>query len=135
MIVFPQNKIIPINAKFSGVDGDVSIEIFLEPFELSFEDYSENVNTSIRLDGIEISSSLNKLQGKKFDFPVNPDTGYIEGSIYFFSAHNPVDITSIIFGKLNDNKLPIKLYSSWVLEYENTGFKNFEKTVETHIVL
>jgi hypothetical protein len=132
---FPLDRIKPIHAEFSGDDRDVSIEIILEPFELSIEDYSENVDTSIRLDCIEISNILEELQGKLFQFPVNPDEGYIDGSVYFLSAHNPVDVTEIKFGKIHNNEIPIQLKTLWVLEFENTGFSDFETTINTKIKL
>ena len=85
---FPTAKVTPTKAKLSGQPGDVSIEIFLEPFELVFEDYSENVDTSIRLDSVNIPTEPKILEGKTFHFPVNPTPGYIDGSVYFFAAHN-----------------------------------------------
>ncbi|TOB14884.1 hypothetical protein CGK11_24915, partial [Vibrio parahaemolyticus] len=87
------------SAKISGVDGDVSLEIGIEPFELSLDDYSEKIETVISLNGINLPTELNELAGRTFTFPVNPDDGYIDGSVYFFAAHSPVDITEIKFGE------------------------------------
>ena len=132
---FPKARIKPIFGKLSGSDGDVSLEIMLESFELNTKDYSELLESSIRFDGIKISNTPEKIEGKTFNFPVNPDTGFIDGSIYFFTSHNPVDVSKIEFGKINGNKLPLKLFTNWVLEFEHTGFKNFEALIETHILL
>ncbi|TOB46260.1 hypothetical protein CGK04_24510, partial [Vibrio parahaemolyticus] len=63
----------------SGVDGDVSLEIGIEPFELSLDDYSEKIETVISLNGINLPTELNELAGRTFTFPVNPDDGYIDG--------------------------------------------------------
>lgn len=120
MDLFPIQKFKPLHAKISGVNGDVSIEIFFKLFELNLEDYSEVFDSSIRLDGIDIPIGPNELQNKSYGFPVNPEDGYIDGSIYFFSSHNPVDVTQLEFGKIAENKLPIKLCTEWVLEFENT---------------
>lgn len=70
-----------------------------------------------------------------FTFPVNPEDGYIDGSVYFFAAHSPVDITEIKFGESTNGKLPMTLESSWVLEFELTGFKNFHTTIKTYLKL
>lgn len=56
-------------------------------------------------------------------------------TIYFFASHNPVDVTKIEFGQIQEKQLPIKLYTEWVLEFENTGFKNLNTVVETTILL
>ncbi len=132
---FPIEKIKFIKAMFNGVDGDVSIEIKISPFELSVDGYSENVDTCIRLDSVVLPVDLNELENKVFTFSVNPSPGYIDGSIYFFSAHNPIDVTSIEFGEIVSGKLPITLETTWALEYELSEFKNFDKTIVTHIEL
>ena len=82
---FPIEKITVKKATLNGSSGDASIEIELEPFELDLDDYYESVNTSIRLDGINISVDPRELEGKEYRFPVNPDPGYIDGSIYFLA--------------------------------------------------
>ena len=132
---FPKDKIKPIRGKLSGANGDVSLEVELEPFEISIEGYSENVDSSIRLDGINIPLKPAEMEGRAYDFPANPEDGYIDGSIYLYAAHNPVDVTQIKFGSIKENKLPVKLITNWVLEFENTGFKNFETEIETNIEL
>ena len=135
MKTFPKDKILPIEGNLSNIDDYISLEIILKPFELSIDDYSEDVETSIRLDGINIPSNPNLLEEKEFNFPINPNEGYIDGSIYFFAAHNPVDVTKMTFGKIKDNKLPVTMYTNWVLEFEGTGFENFTCEIQTNIKL
>ena len=78
------------------------IEIPLEPFD--FQD--EPQETSVRMDFIKFAvSSWRQLPGREFRFPVNPEEGYIDGSIYLGHAHNPADTTRIAFGDLNGNVL------------------------------
>ncbi len=132
---FPKQKIRPQSGKLSGEDGNVSLEIFLSPFELELEDHSERVETSIRLDGIDIPASTAALEGKAFTFPVNPEAGYIDGSVYFFAAHHPVDVTRIAFGTITGSRLPVTLSTTWVLEFENSGFRHFQTDIETEIAL
>ena len=132
---FPIEKILPIKGKLTGQDGDASIEIFLEPFELSADGYSEQVETSVRMDTINIPVDPKTLEGNEYLFPVNPEPGYIDGSIYFFAAHNPIDVTKITFGKIERSSLPVNFECSWQLEFERTGFRNFESTVKSKIEL
>jgi len=132
---FPIEKLRFTNAKLSGIDGSISIEIGVAEFELSQDEYTENVDTCIKLEGINLPQDVANLAGKSFSFPVNPEEGYIDGSIYFFAAHNPVDVTEIKFGEVLNGKLTLLLETSWVLEFERTGFKNLNKTIQTYIEL
>jgi hypothetical protein len=132
---FPIEKVLFTSAVLNGTDGNVSIEISLAPFELSLDGYSENVDTHICLESIRIPANPLELEGKQFDFPVNPSPGYIDGSIYFFAAHNPVDVTSIRFGSIESGKMPLTLETVWVLEFEGTGYQNIGKTVAANIEL
>lgn len=132
---FPIEKIAFTKAVLKGTNGNASIEIGIAPFELSLDGYSETVDTLIRLDSVAISANPRELEGKKFTFPVNPSPGYIDGSVYFFAAHNPVDVTMIEFGNIEYGKMPIILETIWVLEYERTGYKNLNKTVAASVEL
>lgn len=133
MIDFPIEKLKFTSTTISGVDGNVSLEIGVEPFELSLDGYSENIETVIRLDTINMPKELSELVGKSFLFPVNPDDGYIDGSIYFFAAHSPVDVTEIKFGEAVNGRLSVTLETIWVLEFELTGFKNFSTRIQTYL--
>jgi len=77
----------------------------------------------------------NKLVRKKYNFPVNPVLGYIDGSVYLFSAHHPVDVIGIEFGDVVSGRMVVTLETSWVLEFEMSGFKNFTHKVVTYIEL
>ena len=135
MECFPIQKIEFTKAKLQGVAGNASIEISVVHFELILDGYSEPVDTFIRLDSVRIPVNPADLKGKQFTFPINPVYGYIEGSIYFFAAHNPVDVIKIVFGEIQIDSLPITLETNWILEYERTGFKNLRKTVVTSVEL
>lgn len=130
---FPIENVKFKKPRLHGVDGAVSIEIGIVPFKLELDGYVELVDTSVLLDLINIPANLKALQGKRFEFPINPGPGYIEGSVYLFSAHNPVDVTSIEFGKITAGHLPLILQTRWLLEYEMAGFKNLEKTIVASI--
>ena len=70
------------------------IVIPVEPFEYD----GETVNTSFALDSIELPVlDWRNLSGREFRFPINPEPGYIDGSIYLGHVHNPADVTMIRF--------------------------------------
>ncbi|MFC3604663.1 hypothetical protein ACFOLM_17010 [Deinococcus soli (ex Cha et al. 2016)] len=84
------------------------------------------------LDFIDLPSlNLNALAGQTFTFPTNPEPGYIDGSIYFVGTHNPVDITRITFGTLTEHGLPVTFEGTWQMEFEASGFQDFETTIHT----
>jgi hypothetical protein len=49
---------------------------------------------------------------------VNPEPGYIDGSLYIEHAHHPVDVSSIEFGQIVDGELPVKFKARFVLSHE-----------------
>ncbi|BDI30025.1 hypothetical protein CCAX7_20760 [Capsulimonas corticalis] len=116
----------PMNA-----DKDLyNIEIPIVPFELD----DERVKTSIRLDWIDFGDkTITELTNTAFIFPVNPEEGYIEGSIYLRSAHNPVDVTRIDFDNLTDNILAAALDMRILFEFEDIGFKNIDYTLNARL--
>jgi len=103
MEAFPKEKIVTNGGALSFDKRKASLKIHLMPFEYHG---SETVETEILIDGIELPvESLESLQGNTYVFPVNPEDGYIDGSVYLEHAHHPVDVTKIIFGKLKGSKL------------------------------
>jgi hypothetical protein len=87
-------------------EGMYSIGLDLEPFMW----WDEVVSTQISLDRIDLGDfSFEELGGKTFKFLVNPEDGYIDGSVYLESTHNPIDVTLISFGarykEICDNRL------------------------------
>jgi hypothetical protein len=83
------------------------IDVPLQTF--TFDD--EQVQTSLRLDFIEIPFQENwrEISDQTYDFPVNPEAGYIDGSVYLGHAHNPADVTSLSFGKIESGRIVCKL--------------------------
>lgn len=103
------------HAILSGMPGDVSITILMRPFLR----HQEIVDTSIRLDAIDLPSNrLGDLAGKSFEFPTNPDEGYIDGSIYLDNKHHPVDVTSLNFSKSRDGLLTLVVKGVYVFDLE-----------------
>jgi hypothetical protein len=102
-------------ALLSGDADCASIEVLLRPFQLN----DQTIDTSIRLDGIDLPSlQLAQLVGRSFEFPINPDPAAIDGSVYIDGAHHPVDVNSIRFEKSSDNSAVVVIKAMLVLEFE-----------------
>jgi hypothetical protein len=103
-----------------------NIEIPLQPIDLTeiTEDLIDrNFKTIISLGNIKfVIKSLKSLENKTFNFPINPEIGFIDGSVYLFDVHNIVDVKSITFGEFENQKIPFKTTLRIDLELEGTGF-------------
>ncbi|MEU8347821.1 hypothetical protein AB0C74_39505 [Spirillospora sp. NPDC048832] len=104
------------------VAGTWSITIPLEPFSAD-DEYEpatfrpglggpDLVSTEISLDHIQVPAiELEALSQCAFNFPVNPEDGYIDGSIYLVAAHCPVDVTRIEFGPIARGHITAALHA------------------------
>ncbi|MFN3165431.1 MAG: hypothetical protein ACE37H_00035 [Phycisphaeraceae bacterium] len=91
---FPVEKRRPQIATLSGTADHASIRIPLAPFDLD----DQSIETVLVLEQIRLPTvDRSRLCGRSFDFPSNPQAGYIDGSIYIDHAHHPVDVSSIHF--------------------------------------
>ena len=78
------------------------IEIPLEPFVFD----GDTQQTSVHVGDIGLPvRSWRQLPGREFRFPVNPEPGYIDGSVYLAEAHHPAHATRIAFGELRGSVL------------------------------
>jgi hypothetical protein len=106
---FPVHLLKPTSARywpFRGPCQQAAIHIPLFPFMLE----SEVVETCIRLDCIALDlSDLQTLENRSHHFPVNPEDGYIDGSLYLQDRHVPVDVTLLSFGALTPDGLVARL--------------------------
>lgn len=85
---------------------------------------NEIISTSIDLHAIELPENLHSYVGKTISFPVNPNEGYIDGSVFLRNAHNPVDVTEIRFLKPEKDFIELELTMMFDFEYEDIGLKN-----------
>ncbi|MFT6835395.1 MAG: hypothetical protein ACJA0H_001433 [Francisellaceae bacterium] len=116
MEAFPKEKIVTNGGSLSFDKRKASIKIELMPFEYHG---SETVETEILLEGIKLPvEDFESLQGNTYIFPVNPEDGYIDGSLYLEHAHHPVDVTKIIFGKLKGSMLEATIEGTVALSFE-----------------
>lgn len=85
---------------------------------------NEIIKTAITLDRIVLSQNIQQLIGTIIHFNINPEEGYIDGSVYLRSAHNPVDVSEINFISIENKILTIEIVMEFVFEFENIGFAN-----------
>lgn len=112
---FSPKELKPRHAILSGKPGEASITILMRPFLRD----QEIVDTSIRLDAIDLPSNLLKdLAGRSFEFPANPNAGYIDGSIYLGNAHHPIDVSSLHFSETRDGELTLIVKGVYVFDFE-----------------
>ena len=116
------------------------IEIPLQPIDmakLGDENRGENHETSFRLESIKLAiHNLQELENKTFTFPINPEEGYIDGSIYLFDVHNLVDTTQITFGKFQNQNISINIKLRIDFEMEGTDYATTKYLdVETELSL
>lgn len=126
----PTSVLIPTSGLISRRDDVFDIRIGIQPFELD----GETVSTEFRLGGAELPlDGPTVWRGQTFAFPVNPEPGYIDGSIYIRGAHNPADVTRIVFGDQRGDFIDATLFVSIVFEYEAVGFSNTDVTLNVSL--
>ena len=128
---FPVEKLQPLPSGFFAGSGGLSIEIPLTPFTID----GNLIETVIHLDGVALpTDDVLKLSGMTFSFPVNPEAGYIDGSIYVQHAHHPVDVTSIRFGRVTDNAVEADFEMVLLFEFEGLcDYQNTSCTLHTRL--
>lgn len=109
MPAFPVALLHPLVAHLSASTihaHGADLEIELAPFVLG----GAPVRTAIRLDGMDLPTySLEQLAGKRLVFPLNPEPGYIDGSLYLDGRHHAVDIRELRFGEIDPQGLPVMI--------------------------
>ena len=92
-----------------GLDPTLFFDILipLQPFQFKGED----VSTSVSLEFIQLSivADWREIAGQSYDFPVDPEEGCIDGSLYLEDAHNPADATRIAFGTIESGRISCRV--------------------------
>jgi hypothetical protein len=129
---FPTEKIAPMAGSISCMVFEnkaieltravyFSIEVPLRPFDLD----GNNVDTKFELEFIHVPvRRFVELSGKRKSFPLNPDPGYVDGSIYLLGAHTPVDLPLVQFADVSGLQMRVWLDLAVAFEVEHTGYRN-----------
>ena len=118
---FSVQKLQFIEATISKVE-DKMYHIIIPISKFIFE--NNIMDTAINLTQVALPNDLSNCVGKTVNFPINPNQGYIDGSIYLAERHNPVDISEIKFISIEKNNLNVEISMAFDFEYEGTGLKN-----------
>lgn len=115
-----------------GLPMTLLLSISIDLDELEFQ--KETEETCIQLDFIKIYfRSFSDLQDKEFEFPVNPEEGYIDGSVYLDSQHIPVDVTKISFCSFDGDYIKAKIFGMVLFDY--CGYKEPNQEFELEATL
>ncbi|MFK3781510.1 hypothetical protein [Agrobacterium sp. NPDC089420] len=124
MSKFPATAIKTTEASYStqgGPSGLSSISVGLATFEFDAEIH----DTALRCDQIDLDlTDLSALSGKSFTFPVNPEPGYIDGSIYLFGVHVFFLTQRLSFGSAGDETISLRIEG--ILEFSSSGLVQYE---------
>ncbi len=95
----------------------------------------EVVSTDIVFGSFVLPNNLLSYLGQSVTFPINPEEGYLDGSMLLRDAHNPVDIHQISFINIEDNVITVKFDAEFLFEYEDIGFKNERRRILVDLLL
>lgn len=124
MTPFPTTLLVTDIGQFGpSLSGGCFIRVPIQPFALN----GQNFQTSLRLDDILLPShNLTCLSKTEVVFPVNPELGYIDGSMYLDGAHHPVDVRHMKFGLAEGRTISTHITSD--IDFGFEGFADFAKT-------
>lgn len=91
-----------------------SIGVELETFTIDDEEVDQSIDFQLEISASDVSDLI----GRTFEFPSNPEDGYVEGSIYIWSCHNPIDLHSVAFGQRTEAAIAATLDMTFVFEFE-----------------
>ena len=108
-----------------------TIEVELQ--DLKIDD--EVIGTSLILDSIIFEiNDLKELENKSFDFPMYPETGYIDASVYILWTHHPVSVSKITFGKIDNGYIAVSI--DYNIEYLHSNVQDLvSRTLSTTLKL
>jgi hypothetical protein len=116
-----------------------SIEVPLAPFDVvGIDGKKRRAKTALCLELIRLPEQpfggYRALAGKTFEFPLNPESGYVDASIYLNGAHNRMDVGAIVFGAFKRGLLEATLVFTIDFESEQTGYANTD-VLEVEVLL
>jgi len=125
---FPKDKIVVNGGTLTQEENWFNISIPVAPFPLG----GETVATSFELESIDFGTqNIVELASNTFTFPVNPEEGYIDGSIYLANVHNPADVTEIAFGPYNDSTISATITLRILFSFEGHAFQDTDLVLNT----
>ncbi len=104
-----------------GPFGLAAISIGLAPFEFDGELH----DTSLQCDQIDLDlTDFPALAGKTFEFPLNPEPGYVDGSICLFGVHVIFLTKRLSFGNMDKETIALRIEGT--LEFSTSGLTQYQ---------
>ncbi len=129
---FPLDKLVASSGTLTQEEGWFNIFVPITPFSLD----GETVTTSFELEAIDFGTqSIAELANKTFVFPVNPEDGYIDGSIYLANVHNPADVTEIAFGPYSGSTITATITLRILFSFEGSAFPDTDFVLNTPLTV
>src|SRR4051812_12891453 len=93
----------------------------------------ELVTTEIMLDLVALpGDGPAALSRRTFTFPVKPNAGFIDGSIYLLATHCPVNVTRIEFGTVTADEIKATLHAHFDFDAaRGIGIRNRTAVLQT----
>lgn len=124
----PADKLVVNGGTLTQEEYWFNISIPVAPFSLD----GETVTTSFELDRIDFGTqSITELANNSFTFPVNPEQGFIDGSIYLANAHSPADVTEIAFGPYDGSTILATITLRILFSFEGHAFEDMDLVLNT----
>jgi hypothetical protein len=106
-----------------------SIEVPLAPFDVvGVDGKKRRTKTALIFEFIELPDrpfrGYRALVGRALEFPLNPEPGYIDASIYLCGAHNQIHVGELSFEAMRRGLLEVKITFGIDFESEGTGYAN-----------
>ncbi len=123
METFPKDKLVINSGTFTQEEDWFNISIPVAPFSLD----GETVATSFELEAIDFGTEdIAELADNAFSFPVNPEDGYIDGSLYLKNVHYPADVTEIAFGPYDGLTILATITLRILFSFEGSAFQDMD---------
>jgi hypothetical protein len=129
-VAFPVGLFKPRPGLITFGEHGAAIDIPLSPFDLPGHG---RIETSLRLDSVTLPSpDPAALAGQTLRFPINPDPGYIDGSIYIGAAHHPVDVSQIVLAAITGDCVCIQFTARIAFTFEGLSANGVDEYADSN---
>ena len=116
----PKEAILTFRPAKGMLQAYFTLEIPLEPFDTGLDYVSQPESPTFILENNELPvKTIAEIDGKTFNVDKGPPM--IDGSVYIGSAHNPADLKTISFRRVNTDTFEITVTIHCQFDYERVG--------------
>jgi hypothetical protein len=119
-LMMPKEAMLTFRPAKGEFEADFTLEIPLEPFDTGLDYVSQPESPAFTLENNELPvKTIEELDGKTFNVDKGPPMS--DGSVYIGSAHNPADLKTISFRRLDTDRFEITVTIHCQFDYEGVG--------------